>query len=114
MHRGRRLLGLGADAVRDEPDGPAERLGEGRRHGRQRILRVGLALGLPEMRRADDPRPAVEDRPDGRQRLDDPRGVENLAARQRDVEVDAQEDRLPLEGQLGEGFHGGHLIKPAA
>ena len=47
--RGRHLLGLGSDAVGGEGHGLLEEPGKLLRHGLERVLGVGLALGPPQM-----------------------------------------------------------------
>src|SRR5687768_11026964 len=53
----------------------------------------------------DRARAALEEELDRRQRRADPGVVLDIALRERDVEVGAQEDALPLGRRLGNGAH---------
>ena len=64
---------------------------------------LDLPVGPAEMARQDHPGPFVQEGHDRRQRGADARVVGDLAVRQRDVEVDADEDALPGRVEVPNG-----------
>ena len=103
------MLGAGVehelgDAVTDdlvrEADLAVEQLGEAGPDRLHRVLGVGGAVGAPEVRGEDEPRAAFSQPTQGRQRRLDTRVVADLAALQRDVEVDPDEHASILDVEV--------------
>ena len=99
------LLDLRPDAVFRETDGPRELARHLDRDGRERKLGLRLSFRFSQVRCARDPRAAIDGVTDGRKGLFDPGRVEDLPVGERDVEIDAEEEPLPVEGQVPDRFH---------
>ena len=100
--RGRRLRGRGADTVVRGRDGAAEQLREARRHRGHAQLVHHLPFGTAEVGHEHQRAPLVDQVLDGRQGGADARVVDDVTARERDVEVDAHEHALARERIVGE------------
>ena len=106
--RGRRLRGRGADAVVRGRDRAAEQLREARRHGRHAQPVDDLPLGPAEVGHEHDRAALVLQVGDRGQGGADARVVDDAAAFERHVEVDAHERALARERVVGErALHGG-------
>ena len=86
---GRRLL---PDDLRGQGQLGGQHVAEPGGHRRQRVLRVGFALGPAEVGAGDDRRPLAQQPVDGGQRGPDAQVVVDHAPRHRDVEVGPYED----------------------
>ena len=95
LHRRDRGLGLRADAVLGERDGPLHGLRDGGGDRLQRLLRV-RSLRPAEVGEQDHLAALVGDLGDGRRDALDAGRVGDLAVLHRHVEVDAQQDALAL------------------
>ena len=80
-----------ADAIVGPADRRAEQLLEAHAHGRERGGGIARSLRTAEVRAEHDPRVALAQRTDRRQRGTDARVVADHAVRERDVEVDPAE-----------------------
>ena len=96
------LAGAVADRLVGQHDLAAEQLGQAGGHRLERELGLDLAVGPAEVRAEDDAGLALDEVADGRQHRGDARVVGDLAVRlrQRDVEVDADEDALALDREI--------------
>src|SRR5438067_3535181 len=87
-------LGVGADAILGEVDGPLEEILELRSHRGQRIFGIGPALGTAEVRRQNQSASLLDGQTQRGQGFADTRVVRNGAVLQRNVEVDTNKDAL--------------------
>ncbi len=110
--------GDGTDAVGAERHAGAEQLGEPRRHGPQRVLGLGFALGPAEVRGHEHARTRSQQALERRQRCAHTRVVGDRAVAQRDVEIGAHEYALSPHAsgdqRVETGHHGWLEISAAA
>ena len=101
--------GRRADGVGSEGDRLAEQFREPLRDRLEGVLRVGSAVGAPEVRAHDDARARFEKRIQGRQRGTNATIVRYDAVLQGDVQITTDDDALALERT--QGFQGaqGHV-----
>ena len=92
-----------AERIAGHRDIAAEQLAEALADRPEPEAVLDLAVGPAEMAREHDPRPVVEERDDRRQGGPDPGVVGDLAVRERDVEVDSDEDALARGVEVADG-----------
>ena len=88
---------------------------QARRDRREGVLRIGAALGPPEVRGEDHPRPGFRQRLDGRQRRPDAAVVGDPISVEGDVQVDAHQHTAvadPLVEQVVERVHSFEATRP--
>ena len=106
LEGGRRRFDLGPDTILKERHGTAEELFEARRYRLERVARIRLALGPPEVRGEQHARSSLEAPIDGGKDSADPRVLGDPPAFEGDIEVHPEEDTLPRELQLLDGQRG--------
>ena len=102
---GQHRLYLRTDAVGSHRHRPAEQLRQARGNGFQAHLRIGFALGPPEVARQDHARALFERVSDGRQGSPNPFVAGDFlpAIRERNVKVYADEDAFSRQIQIADG-----------
>ena len=95
------LAGTVAHRLVGQPDVGVDQLGQPRGDRFQRVLLVGLSLGPPQVRGEHDTRPLLDRQLDGGEALPNSGVIaDGATGGQRDVEIDADEDPLPVDVQL--------------
>ncbi|MDQ1206870.1 hypothetical protein QE377_003229 [Microbacterium sp. SORGH_AS 862] len=95
--RGYRFLRRDADGVACEGDGLAEQLGQSLRDRLEAVLRVGFAVGTPEVGADDDAGALVDQGVEGRQRSPHATVVRDDPVLERNVEVSTDDDAAACE-----------------